>query len=105
MLRFADDAAIADGRGKYDGDCLEGPAVDQRFDLSHHFARTHIATGFEFSTLRARNHHLHIRAANVDNEDSFLHYVSDLGAPVALLSCTIAIGTSRSARAFFVEPL
>src|SRR5215467_11695172 len=105
MLRFTDDAAIADGRGKSDGDRLEDPAMNQRFDLSHHFARAHIATGFEFSTLRARNHHLHIRAANVDDEDSFLHCASDFGAPVALLSCTTAIGTSRSARAFFVEPL
>src|SRR5947207_7860380 len=105
MLRFAHDAAMADRRRKAQRDRIEGPILYQRLDLGHHFARGHVRTRFEFSTLRARNHHLYIRAANVDDEDSFLHCVSDFGAPVARLSSTTAIGTSRSARTFFAEPL
>src|SRR5262245_43489904 len=104
MLRLGPNAAIADGRWESNRDRVEGPILHQRFDLSHHFARRHLRTGFEFSPLRARNHHLHIGTANVDVEDSLLHCFSDFRAPVAL-SSTTAIATSRSARAFFVEPL
>src|SRR5215470_4965579 len=100
MLWFAHDAAIADGRWESHRDGVEGPILHQRFDLSHHFARRHFQTGSEFSPLRVRNHQFYVRTANVDDEDSFLHCVSNFVVPGAALSCTTAIGTSRSARAF-----
>src|SRR5262245_2955905 len=104
MLWFAHDAAIPDRRWKSHRNGVEAPILHQRLDLSHHFARRHLRAGFEFSPLLARNHRLHIGTANVDDENSVLHYLSDFVTPVVVLSSTTAIGTSRSARAFFVEP-
>src|SRR5262245_1309879 len=104
MLWFAHDAAIADGRWESHRNGIEAPILHQRPDLSHHFARRHLRARFEFSPLRARNHRLHIGTANVDDENSLFHYLSDFVTTVVAFSSTTAIGTSRSARAFFVEP-
>src|SRR5262245_12620627 len=104
MLWFAHDAAIPDGRWESHRDGVEGPILHQRLDLSHHFARRHRRTGSVFQPLAARNQHLYIGTTNVDGKDSLLHYLSDFVAPVVALSSTTAIGTSRSARRFFVEP-
>src|SRR5438094_3861210 len=104
MLRLAHDTAIADRRREPHRYRVEYPILQQRLELSHQFAWRHLRAGLEFSPLRARNHHLHVRSADINDEDFFLHYVSDFVAPVAPPSFTIAIGTSRSARAFFGEP-
>src|SRR5215472_14128668 len=104
MLWFAHNTAIADRRREPHRNCAESPILHQRLDLSHHFGRRHLRTGLEFPPLRARNHYLYIRTANVDDEYSLLHYLSDFVAPGVALSSTTAIGTSRSARAFFAEP-
>src|SRR5215470_1169841 len=105
MLRLAYDTAITDRRREPHRNRVERPILQQRLELSHQFAWRHLQTGFEFSPLCARDHHLHVRPADINDEDSLLHCVSDFVAPVAPLSSTTAIGTSRSARAFFVEPL
>src|SRR5438046_10540158 len=104
MLRLADDTTIADRCWEPHRNRVERPILQQRIELSHQFARRHFRAGLEFSPLRARNHHLHVRAADINDENFFLHCISDFVAPVAPLSFTTAIGTSRSARAFFVEP-
>jgi len=46
---------------------------------------------------------LHIRAAHVDDENSFLHGFSDVGAAAAESSCTTLIGINLSARGFFLR--
>src|SRR6266576_5179903 len=104
MLRLAYDTAITDRCREPHRNRVEHRILYQRLQLSHQFARRHFRAGLEFSPLRARNHHLHVRPADINDEDFFLHGVSDFVAPVASLSFTTAIGTSRSARAFFVEP-
>src|SRR4029453_5458908 len=104
MLRLGHDTAIADRRREPHTKTVKLPILQQRFELSHQFARRHFRAGLEFSPLCARNHHLHVRPADINDEDFFLHCVSDFGPPVAPLSFTSAIGTNRSARAFFVEP-
>src|SRR6476660_690732 len=104
MLRLGHDTAIADRRREPHRNRVERPVLQQRLELSHHFARCHLRTGFEFPPLRTRNHYLHVRPADINDEDSFLHSVSDFVAPVAPISCTTSIGTRRSARAFFFEP-
>src|SRR5207244_13317665 len=77
MLRLAHDAAIADRRRKPHRNRVEGPILHKRFNLSHHLARRHVRPRFEFSPLRARNHHLHIGTANIDNENFFLQFLLD----------------------------
>src|SRR5215472_17001018 len=104
MLRLGQDTAIADRCRESHRNRLERPILKKRLELSHQFARRHFRAGLEFSPLRARNHDLHVRAADVNNEDSFRHCVSDFVAPDAPLPFTKAIGISRSARAFLVEP-
>src|ERR1700750_1207514 len=103
MLRFVHDTAIAHRRREPHRNRVERPILQLRMQLSHHFAWRHFRAGLEFSPLRARNHYLHVRPADIYDEDSFLHCVSDFAGLVALVSFTTAIGTSRSARAFFVE--
>src|SRR6266516_4600122 len=102
---FAHDAPIANWRWKSHGDAVEAPIPDQCFHLSHHFARRQIRAGFEFSLFPAGNHQLHIRAAYVDDENPFLHSLSDLVAPPAGFSCTTLIGINLSARGFFFYPV
>src|SRR6476619_8118890 len=104
MLRLRHDTAIADRRRETYRNRVERPILQQRLDLSHHFARCHCRAGLEFSPLRTRNHHLHVRPADINDENFPLHFVSGFVSPIAPLSFTTAIGTSRSARAFFVEP-
>src|SRR5439155_5259056 len=53
MFGFAHDAPIADWRRKSHRDSVKAPIPQQRFHLSHHFARRQVRTGFEFSFLRA----------------------------------------------------
>src|SRR6478735_7498939 len=103
MLRLAHDTAITDWRREPHRNRLERPILQLRLELSHQFPRRHFWAGREFLPLRTRNHHLHVRPADVDDEDLFLHFVSVFAAPGAALSSITAIGTSRSARAFFVE--
>src|SRR5205823_8772286 len=105
MLRFARDAAFADRRRESDRDGSEAPILYERLDLGHQLTWCQVRPGFEFSSLRPRNHQFDVRSANVDDEDSFFHRVSDFVGPIAAPSCITAIGTNRSARAFFVEPL
>src|SRR5215467_8554544 len=105
MLRLGHDTAIPDGRREPHRTRVERPILHDRLELGDHLARRHLWAGLEFSPLLARNHHLHIGTANVDDEDSLLHYLPDFVAPGVALSSTTAIGTNRAARAFFVEPL
>src|SRR5205807_3013824 len=53
---------------------VEFPVADQRFDLRHHLARRQVRSGFEFSSSRTRNHQLHVRAADVDDQDFSVHH-------------------------------
>src|SRR4029077_11331339 len=105
MFRLGHDTAITARRRKPYRNGVERPILQQQLELSHQFARRHFRAGLEFSPLRARNHRLHVRPADINDEDSLLHCVSDFVARVAPLWWTTAIGPSRSARAFFVEPL
>src|SRR6266498_2302871 len=105
VFGFAHDAPIADWRWKSHRYGIETPILQQRFYLSHHFARRQIRTGFEFSLFPAGNHQLHVRAAYVDDENPFLHSFSDLVGPPAGFSCTTLIGISLSARGFFFDPV
>ena len=76
-LRVLHDAALVDGGGEADRDGVVLPAFRGLLDL----ARS-IACGESLmpeSNLRfslPRNHQLHVRAADVDDEDFFLHEVS-----------------------------
>ena len=104
MLWLGHDTAIADRRRESHRVASNVPILQQRLELSHQFARRHFRTGREFPPVRARNHQLHVRTADIYDEDFFLHCVSDFVAPVPPLPFTTAIGTRRSARVFFVEP-
>ena len=106
MFRLAYDATILDRRGKSDRDRVELPIAKQRFHLQQHVARRQVRAGFEFALLLARNHQLHVRAADVDHENLFLHaglMILDGGAGASI--CATVMGTSLSARIFFLEPL
>src|ERR1044071_1576793 len=104
MLWLVHDASIPHGRREPNRDRVEVPVRHQRLELRRQLTRCHFRAGFKFAPLRTRNHHLHMGTANVDDENSLLHYLSDFAAADVALSSTIAIGTSRSARAFLVEP-
>src|SRR6185369_1025647 len=104
MLRLGHDTPTGDRRRESHRNRVESPILQQRLELSRQFDRRHLWAGLELSSLRTRNHQLHVRTADINDEDFFLHCVSDFVAPVGPLSFTIAMGTSRSARVFFVEP-
>src|SRR4026209_1458799 len=104
MLRLGHDTAIAKRRRETHRDRVERPILQHRLELSRECARLHFRAGLEFSPLLTRNHHLHVRPADINDEDVFLHCASDFAGPVAPLSLTMPIAPSRSARVFFVEP-
>src|SRR6266571_8296774 len=130
MFRLAYDLPVAYGRRETHRDRVEFPITDQRFDLRHHRARRQLRPGFEFSFSRARNHQLHVRAADVDDQDFSVHHdcfvvaaegglsavalakADDAGCGsvpgsvgAAGLSLATVIGINLSARNFFFEPV
>src|SRR5215217_3070112 len=104
MFGFGDDVAIANRGWKSHGNRVESPILQSWFHLSHHFARSQVRAGFELPFSRTRNHQLHVRTADVDNENSF-HGVSELLTGGIESFSTTLIGISLSARAFFFDPL
>src|SRR5262244_866942 len=99
MLWLSHDAPIAYRRREPHRDGIEAPILNQRFDFSQQVAWRHLSARLEFSPPRARNHYLHVGTADINDEDFFLHCVSDFVGPVAAASSTTAIGINRSARA------
>src|ERR1044071_8355384 len=104
MLWLVHDASIPHGRREPNRDGVEVPVWHQRLELRRQLTRCHFRAGFKFAPLRTRNHHLHIGTANVDDENSLLHYSTESTTAHVALSSTLAIGTRPSGCAFLVEP-
>ena len=72
MFRILHDAAVFDGRRETERDGVVIPAFRGLFDFRDQPFRAQAHAGIEFSFLARRDHQLHVRAADIDDEN-FLH--------------------------------
>src|SRR4029077_8049291 len=73
---FFDETFFHDGR-KTDRDRVVIPARRRFFDLRDEFFWRELHPGIEFPGVAVRDHQLHVRPADIDNEDLLLHRDDD----------------------------
>ena len=62
---------MPDRSRKTDRDCIELPIGDRRLNFPNHLFGSHSQTGVKFPFIIPRHHQLYVRAANIDDENSF----------------------------------
>src|ERR1700736_535161 len=68
MFRLSDYLTAADGRRKADRDIVEAPIAGCLLQFCNEICGPHIRTGIKDALLRAFDHQLHVRAADIDDE-------------------------------------
>ena len=85
------DLAISHGGREADRDSLIIPALNRIFDLFDNLLWREFRSGFELAFLLTGNHQLHVRSANIDDEN-LLHARSPFAVVIGVNFSTMAVG-------------